>query len=131
MQIQRYAHTNVFQISEVARETAINRKLTLPVDSSMVLYSRYKHVHGTPAAGGTSGLPLSQLRAIDNLIDRLITLRGRDTYWVNANQMNGEDLTFALERLQKEVNHLVSGEKPALTAGSLYNDLGLTLNYVA
>jgi hypothetical protein len=131
MQIQSPTHTSVFQLSSVARETAANRKLALPVDSGMLLYSRFKHVHGTPASAAASGLPLSRLRAIDNLIDRLISLRGRNTYWINTDQMNSEDLAFTVERLQKEMNGLLSGERVPLTAGSLQNDLGLTLNLVA
>ena len=131
MQMQRYAPTSVFQLSGVAREAAVTRKLSLPVDPNMLLYSRYKHVHGTLSVGELSGLPLSRLRAIDNLIDRLISLRGRNTYWVNAGQMNAEELGFAMERLQKELNHIVSGNKLPITAGSPENDLGLALNYVA
>jgi len=124
-------NTNIFRLSSVARESAANRKLSLPVDASMLLYSRYKHVHGTPASAELSGLPLSRLRAIDNLIDRLISLRGRNTYWVNTDEMNSEDLAFTMERLQKEMNHLLSREQLPLTAGSPQNDLGLILNYVA
>ena len=131
MQIQRFAHTNVFQLSSIARETAANRKLSLPVDSSALLYSRYKHVHGTPSIGEASGLPLSRLRAIDNLIDRLISLRGKNTYWVNADGMNSDDLAFTMEKLQKELNHLVSAKELPLTAGSPQNDLGLIYNAVA
>ncbi len=124
-------HANVFQLSSVASETAASRKLALPVDSRTLLYSRFKHVHGTPARGEMSGIPLSRLRAIDNLIDRLISLRGRNTYWVNVDQMNREDLAFTMQRLQKEISGLLTGERLPLTAGSLQNDLGLVLNYVA
>jgi hypothetical protein len=97
----------------------------------MLLYSRFKHVHGTPTVGNTSGLPLSRLRAIDNLIDRLIALRGRNTYWVNTDAMNDEDLVFAVEKLQKELNKIVTGKPLPLTAGSPQNDLGLIFNSVA
>ena len=131
MQIQRYAQTNVFQLTSVAREAAVNRKLSLPVDSKMLLYSRFKHVHGIPTVGIRSGLPLSRLRAVDNLIDRLISLKGKNTYWINAGIMNSEDLAFTLERLQREINQLVSSDKLPLTAGSPQNDLGMTLDYVA
>jgi len=131
MQVQRYMHTNVFELTTIAQETAANRKLALPVDAKMLLYSRFKHVQGTPASAGASGLPLSRLRAIDNLIDRLIYLRGRNTYWVNTGEMNSDDLAFTVERLQKELGRLLSGEKLPLTAGSPQNDLGLVLNMVA
>ncbi|MBN1685866.1 MAG: hypothetical protein JW852_04380 [Spirochaetales bacterium] len=129
--MQRYMGTNVFQLSSVARESTVNRKLVLPVDSRMLLYSRYKHVHGTPTTGDFSGLPLSRLQAIDNLIDRLIALRGRNTYWVNTGEMNLEDLNFTMERLRKELNRGLAGNRFPLTSGSAQNDLGLTLNLVA
>ncbi len=131
MEIQRYALTNVFQLSTAARETAVNRKLAMPVDSSMVLYSRFKHVHGTPSLGEASGLPLSRLRAIDNLIDRLINLRGKNTYWVNVDGLNPDELAFTMEKYQIELNHLVRSDKLPLTAGSPQNDIGLVYNAVA
>ncbi len=97
----------------------------------MLLYSRFKHVHGTPPTGSASGLPLSKLRAIDSLIGRLINLRGKNTYWVNVDGMNPDELAFTMERLQKELNHLVSASELPLTAGSPQNDLGLIYNAVA
>jgi hypothetical protein len=131
MQIQRYNHTNVFQLSGAARETAANGKLSLPVDAGALLYSRYKHVHGTPSIGSASGLPLSRLRAIDNLIDRLISIRGKNTYWVNVDGMKSDELAFTVEKLQKELNHLLSANELPPTAGGLQNDLGLMYNSVA
>ena len=115
----------------MARESAANRKLAMPVDSSMLLYSRFKHVHGTPSTGAASGVSLSRLRAIDNLIDRLISLRGKNTYWVNVDGMKSDDLAFTMEKLQKELHGLVSGSEIPVTAGSPQNDIGLIFNAVA
>jgi hypothetical protein len=131
MTSQSITNTSVFQITSAARSTAVGRKVSMPVDSSLTLYSRFKHVYGIPTTSDEGGIPLSSLRALDSLIERLVNLRGRNTYFVNAGLMNGEDAAFTIERLQKELNSLVTRSELPLTAGSEMNDMGLALNFVA
>ena len=131
MRIPTVANTSVFRLSSITRsETAVG-KLALPVDSSLVLYSRFKHVHGTPSTKGGTALPLSSLRAMDNLIDRLIALKGRNRYLGDVGGMSAQDIDFAVKLLQKELNGIVSGPQLPVTAGSGQNDIGLVLNLVA
>ena len=131
MTIKALANTSVFKLTSVAQSGPVSAKLSLPVDSGKLLYSRYKHVYGTPSIKSDSGLSLAKLRAIDSLIDRLISIRGRNTYFVNSGVINDEDAAFTIERLQKELNSLVSGSNPPLSAGNEQNDTGFVLNFVA
>ena len=131
MRINTFANTSVFQLSTIAREQSASRRISLPVDSSLVLYSRFKHVHGTPSMEDGAGLPLSSLRAMDNLIDRLVAIRGRNTYSGNVEGLSSNDIGFVLESLQRELNSKVAGSELPLMAGSEQNDLGLMLNFVA
>jgi hypothetical protein len=78
-----------------------------------------------------TGLPLSSLRAMDNLIDRLVAIRGRNTYSGSVEGLSSNDIGFVVEELQRELNGKVAGEVLPLTAGSEQNDLGLMLNFVA
>ena len=48
-----------------------------------------------------------------------------------ANKLNLEDINFSVERLQKELNSIVSSAELPLTAGSAQNDMGFMLNFVA
>jgi hypothetical protein len=131
MRINTFTNTSVFQLSTMVREQSASRRLALPVDSSLVLYSRFKHVHGTPSMEDGTGLPLSSLRAMDNLIDRLVAIRGRNTYSGSVEGLSSNDIGFVVEELQRELNGKVAGEELPLTAGSAQNDLGLMLNFVA
>ena len=131
MQVHSIANANVFQLSSMARAEAASRKLALPVKSSLVMYSRFKHVHGTPSLEKGTGLPLSSLRAMDSLIERLIAVRGRNTYWGSVEGMNGDDIGFAVERLQIELHKKIASPELLLTAGRALNDMGLNFNFVA
>jgi len=45
-----------------------NGRLSLPVDSSSLVYSQLKHVSGVPAQEGTTGINLQKLNLLDTLI---------------------------------------------------------------
>lgn len=131
MKVQALPNTSIYQLFTITRSASSGRKLAMPVEGRLLLYSRFKHVHGTPSIQDGDGLSLSRLRAMDNLIDRLIALRGKDIYRADVGGFDRVDLEFFVDKLQKELNTLVSGEKLPLTAGSEQNDLGLLLDLTA
>ena len=131
MTAQPISTTNVFRLTSVARSSSTIRKLALPVDRNLLLYSRFKHVHGTPSPAKGEGLPLYNLRALDNLIARLIRIKGKNSYFTNVEGLGKEEITVLTQRLQKEVHSLVSGSQASLLAGSETNDVGLVLDLVA
>ena len=48
-----------------------NGRVSLPVDSSSLVYSHFKHVTGVPAQEGTQGITINRLHLLDVLIGRL------------------------------------------------------------
>ena len=46
-------------------------KMSLPVDSTSLLYSHFEHVSGVPAPAGTQGVTISKLNLLDVLIEQL------------------------------------------------------------
>jgi len=46
-------------------------KMSLPVDSSSLMYSHFEHVNGIPAPKGTEGVTISKLNLLDVLIGQL------------------------------------------------------------
>lgn len=46
-------------------------KMSLPVDSSSLVYSNFEHVSGIPAPKGTAGISISKLNLLDVLINRI------------------------------------------------------------
>ena len=49
-------------------------RIAFPVKPSQAIYARFEHVTGIPSQEG-GGVSLSKLRTIDNLIDRLISIK--------------------------------------------------------
>ena len=50
-------------------------RMSLPVAPGMVIYSHFKHVSGTPAPEGTSGVNISKLKILDTLIEQLSKMK--------------------------------------------------------
>ena len=131
MTAQPISTANVFRLTSMTRSSSAIRKLALPVDRNLLLYSRFKHVHGTPSPAKGEGLPLYNLRALDNLIARLISIKGKNSHSINVDGMGKEEIATLTQRLQEEVHSLVSGSQASLLAGSETNDVGLILDLVA
>ena len=58
-------------IPAVNYATAQSGKMSLPVDSSSLIYSHFQHVSGIPAPKGTQGVTISKLNLLDVLIEQL------------------------------------------------------------
>ena len=71
-------------VPSISHFTAQSGRMSLPVDSSSLLYSNFQYVRGTPAPEGTNGVPISRLNLLDVLIGRI-------------NQLNKASLSSARE----------------------------------
>ena len=58
-------------IPTLAYSMAQGGKMSLPVDSSSLIYSHFEHVSGIPAPKGTQGVTISKLNLLDVLIGQL------------------------------------------------------------
>ena len=66
-------------------------KMSLPVDSSSLIYSHFKHVSGTLAPDGTDGVSISKLNLLDVLIGQLNQLKKSPQAQIQANPFEGVD----------------------------------------
>ena len=88
-------------IPNLSNYAAYGAKMSLPVDSSSLVYSHLEHVSGIPAPQGTQGIAISKL----NLLDALITQIDR----VNRNGaslapgLKDESLDSLIENLVDQV----------------------------
>ncbi|ORC37882.1 hypothetical protein B4O97_02460 [Marispirochaeta aestuarii] len=87
MQVQSSTVNRTIPLSSLVRGSVGSSRVGLPVSGSQALYARFKHVYGRPSEAG--GFSLSKLRSLDNLIDRLVKLKDRDS----ASLPKREDLT--------------------------------------
>jgi len=60
-----------------AISAASNGRMSLPVSPSQLIYSHFKHVSGTPAPEGTSGVNISKLKILDTLIEQLSRMKNQ------------------------------------------------------
>ena len=66
--------SNIF-VPGISQYTAQSGRMSLPVDSSSVIYSNFQYVRGTPAPEGTNGIPINRLAILDFLIARFNQLQ--------------------------------------------------------
>jgi len=79
-------------------------RMSVPVAPGQVIYSHFKHVSGTPAPEGTTGVNISKLNIINTLIDQLEKMKNRPSVEVSQIDENDEKRINALiEHYQKQI----------------------------
>jgi hypothetical protein len=79
-------------------------KTSLPVAPGLVIYSHFKHVTGTPAPEGTTGVNISKLKILNTLIEQLSKMKNReflDMYTVSENDQKRIDAL--IDQYQKQI----------------------------
>jgi len=108
-----------------AINAAAGGKTSLPVAPGMLIYSHFKHVSGTPAPEGTSGVNISKLKILDTLIEQLSRMKNQKMADFGNSEGNDEARINALiEQYQKQIKaaYSVSVYTPAAPAtGVLFN----------
>jgi hypothetical protein len=74
MQVLRQSTQPTVNPSFLMRARYSGSRISFPVKPSQAIYARFEHVTGVPSREG-GGVTLSKLRTIDNLIDRLISIK--------------------------------------------------------
>ncbi|MDR2952312.1 MAG: hypothetical protein LBU82_03620 [Treponema sp.] len=69
--VANYAFPSVGYAINAAR----SGKMSLPVSPSLLIYSHFKHVSGTPAPEGTRGVHISRLKILDTMIEQLSKMK--------------------------------------------------------
>jgi hypothetical protein len=79
-------------------------RASLPVAPGLVIYSHFRHVSGTPAPEGTSGVNISKLKILDTLIEQLSKMKNQDS--MDFGNMDGTDekrINALIEQYQKQI----------------------------
>ena len=122
---------NVFEISGVVARSDRIGKLALPVDPQVVLYSRYKHVRGAAPIGQVNGVPLTKLRALDNLIDRLIRLKSNQPIVRNIDELRPDEVDGLVSTYRRGLHRAIAQQSEITNDVTTYGVLGLSLDLVA
>jgi len=108
-----------------AMSASSNGRMSLPVSPGMVIYSHFKHVSGTPAPEGTSGVNITKLKILDTLIEQLSKMKRQSAVESSTLSENDEKRINALiDQYQKQIKaaQAVNFYAPAAPAtGALFN----------
>jgi len=77
-------------------------RTSLPVSPSMVIYSQFKHVAGTPAPEGTQGVNITRLKVLNTMIEQLEKMKGQ-----TSKNENWEEIAAIQETDEKRINALI------------------------
>ena len=100
-------------------------KKSLPVQPSMVIYSHFKHISGTPAPEGTQGVNISKLKILNTMIEQLSKMKGQSAAnYGTVSEQDEKRINTLIEQYQKELR--TAGASPvyapsAPAAGLLFS----------
>ncbi|MDC7226312.1 MAG: hypothetical protein PQJ61_06075 [Spirochaetales bacterium] len=114
-------------VSQLVRAQVGSGRIALPVRSNRI-YANLKHITGIGGIGNQPAFSLSQLRNLDNLIDRLKMLKGEAMKSVNLENASENDVTQMIEDFRRELYTELHKKNPYM--GSL-NASGLSLELFA
>jgi membrane protein insertase Oxa1/YidC/SpoIIIJ len=91
----------------------------------MVIYSHFKHISGTPAPEGTTGVNISKLRILNTLIEQLSKMKKQENMDIGmANEADEKRMDALIEHYQRQMKATQSASiyTPASPAmGALFN----------
>ncbi|MBN1411522.1 MAG: hypothetical protein JW969_11810 [Spirochaetales bacterium] len=87
-------------------------KLSVPVRPLVSMYARFKHIVGVPSDNIQSNVPVSKLRILDTLIEKLVANKGSSA--VEAVKITDENIDSMIEQAKTELG------KEFIRAATLY-----------
>ena len=122
---------NVFRITGLITQKQSSMKLALPVDRGAVLYSRYRHVRGSSPLGQAGNVSLSKLRALDNLIERLMRMRSNKPLVKHTADLTDNEIDGLVRDYQKGLHRAIVDSARDLALGGSFGDSAISLDIVA
>jgi hypothetical protein len=124
-------HTTVnrtVHLSNIIRAQYASGRIALPQNGG--LYSRFKHIQGVPAQSSDGGYSVNKLRMIDQLVERLVRLKGHAPAATNQAGDSDPDALIAKYAADlAKVLHAADTISPSVTAGMA--SPGMLFNLVA
>ena len=116
---------NAFPSVGYAISAASSGRMSLPVSPGLVIYSHFKHVSGTPAPEGTSGLNISKLKLLDTMIEQLSRMKKQPAAVPGAlDESDEKRINLLIEEYQKQIKAAQSAPiytPAAPITGALFN----------
>jgi len=102
-----------------------NGRASLPVAPGLVIYSHFRHISGTPAPEGTTGVNISKLRILDTMIEQLSKMNKQPALdFGDLNESDENRINVLIEQYQKQIKAAQAAgiyTPAAPAAGALFN----------
>jgi hypothetical protein len=108
-----------------------NGKSSFPVKPMYSVYAKFKHIIGIPSWDKENQVPVSKLRILDTLIDRLYKIQSKNSDILSniVSDVKKENIEPLISQLEQKLHHATVLQKPAFTG--LYPETGLVLDILA
>jgi len=128
MEVQNVTSAYTISISSIVKARNAQGAISVPVPPSQYLYAQLKHIKGFPAGSSQPGYSINKLRTLDNLIERLQGLKGKEI--LQPREETQEASIDGLIRFyQQELKKSLDTRIPDFL-GSPARDQGLSLNFL-
>ena len=115
------AQQSSFSLSNIVKARYSEGRIAVPVSQSLAPYARFKHISGVPSPKG--GYPLSKLKTLDILIDRLKRIKGEAFSTSEKSEVREADqhqLDAMIQEYSRKLHQafIAAESNPYLPAGS-------------
>jgi len=86
-----------------AISSASSGRMSLPVAPSEVIYSHFKHVSGTPAPEGISGVNISKLKILNTLIEQLDRMKNQHSSVGAIDEQDEKRINALIDQYQQQI----------------------------
>lgn len=111
----RLVESNIYTTSMLRARSAAGR-VSVPVKPGVSLYAGYEHVQGVPSPDPRMGVPLSKVRVLNHIIDRLVKMKQDDGLQPDTGKLSDEALDAMIKEMSQKLQTSMQ-TKPALLAG--------------
>lgn len=106
-----------------------NGKTSIPVRPLNSVYAHFKHFIAVPSNDTGAQVPITKIRIIDNLIERLVRLRGKGSGNLTVYKIDEENIDPLIESLEQDLRNSLLAQKPSFTG--LFPETGMLINTFA
>lgn len=117
-----------FTIPALSYSAASGGKMSVPVDSSALIYSHFQHVSGTAAPEGTQGISINKLNLLDVLISQANRIKKTGAGLPAAPLLPPEGIDAVIENFNSRIRQVQSASEttpyipsPNVQTGSLFS----------
>ena len=128
MEIQSGTITSTISLASIVRATSGQGKVSFPVSSSNIVYTNFKNINVVPSFDDSGSYSVSRLRALDNLIEQLNRMKGRNKIEVpGLDDLDMDDQNSLISELSEKIHSRLQTDiaysLPIESSGLIFNML--------